>query len=141
MWISYEDMHRDPEGSIRRVADFLDRPLTDDQVYKKKKQVDKLNRLFNKTENINSLLLQVRRIAVHTSFEQMAQNPSVNYSHWDDLGLRDKNEAHFMRQGRVGDWRRHFDVETNKRFDDYIHEQLADSGMTFEYLPAAESKP
>jgi hypothetical protein len=34
MWISYEDMHRDPEGSIRRVADFLDRPLTDDQVYK-----------------------------------------------------------------------------------------------------------
>jgi hypothetical protein len=70
----------------------------------------------------------------------MAQNPSVNYSHWDDLGLRNKNEAHFMRQGRVGDWRRHFDAETSKRFDDYIHQQLANSELTFEYLPAAESK-
>lgn len=32
LWITYEEMHRDPEGSIRRVAHFLDRPLTDDQV-------------------------------------------------------------------------------------------------------------
>ena len=29
----------------------------------------------------------------------MARNPSVNYSHWDDLGLRNKDESHFMRQG------------------------------------------
>ena len=32
LWITYEEMHRDPEGSIRRVAEFLDHPLTDAQV-------------------------------------------------------------------------------------------------------------
>jgi len=32
LWLSYEEMHRDPEGSIRRISEFLDRPLTDDQV-------------------------------------------------------------------------------------------------------------
>lgn len=73
LWLSYEELHRDPEGSIRRVAQFLDRPLTDDQV---------------------------RLIAAHTRFDQMARNPSVNYSHWDDLGLRNKDESHFMRQGK-----------------------------------------
>ena len=32
LWITYEDMHKDPEGSVRRIAHFLDRPLTDEQV-------------------------------------------------------------------------------------------------------------
>lgn len=82
----------------------------------------------------------MRKIAAHTRFEKMAQNPSVNYSHWDDLGLRNKNEAHFMRQGRVGDWRRHFDAETNKKLDEFIQQKLADSGLTFDYLPTAASE-
>lgn len=68
----------------------------------------------------------------------MAQNPSVNYSHWDDLGLRDKNESHFMRKGRVGDWQHHFDEETSRRFNAFIHEHLQESGLQFEYLPATE---
>jgi len=70
-------MHKDPEGSIRIIAKFLDCSLTDDQV---------------------SL------IAEHTHFDRMAKNPSVNYSHWDDLGLRDKKESVFMRQGTYFIW-------------------------------------
>ncbi|XP_032786849.2 sulfotransferase 1E1 [Daphnia magna] len=111
LWITYEDMHRDPEGSIRRVAHFLDRALTDDQV---------------------------QLIAAHTRFESMAGNPSVNYSHWDDLGLRNKNEAPFMRSGRVGDWRRSFDADTNRRFDDFIRQHLESSELKFDYIPADE---
>ena len=59
LWLTYEDMHKDAQGSVRKIAKFLDKPLTDDQV---------------------------RLIVEHTSFDQMARNPSVNYSHWDDLG-------------------------------------------------------
>jgi len=44
-------------------------------------------------------LIQVDLIVEHTHFDRMAKNPSVNYSHWDDLGLRNKNESPFMRQG------------------------------------------
>lgn len=29
----------------------------------------------------------------------MSIDPSVNYQHWDDLGIRNKNEAKFMRKG------------------------------------------
>ena len=83
-------------------------------------------------------LIQVRLIAAHTRFESMAVNPSVNYSHWDDLGLRNKSEARFMRSGRVGDWRRHFDPETNRRFDDFIRQHLDGSQLKFDYLPPDE---
>jgi len=44
----------------------------------------------------------------HTKFDKMAENPSVNYEHWNDLGLRNKKEARFMRKGKVGDWKNHF---------------------------------
>lgn len=70
----------------------------------------------------------------------MSRNPSVNYSHWDDLGLRNKNEAHFMRNGRVGDWRRCFDADTNRRFDDFIQKHLQNSELKFDYLPAASDQ-
>ena len=49
-------------------------------------------------------ILQVSLIAEHTHFDRMAKNPSVNYSHWDDLGLRDKKESVFMRQGTYFIW-------------------------------------
>ena len=68
----------------------------------------------------------------------MARNPFVNYSHWDDLGLRNKNEAPFMRSGRVGDWRRHFDAEMNRRFDDFIRKHLENTELKFDFISANE---
>lgn len=131
LWITYEEMHRDPEGSIRRVANFLDRPLTDAQVF----TIQMIKKNFILTDCV---LFKVRLIAAHTRFDSMARNPSVNYSHWDDLGLRNKNEAHFMRNGRVGDWRRHFNSDINGRFDEFINQHLNSSELKFDYVPATE---
>lgn len=125
-------MHRDPEGSIRRVAHFLDRPLTDDQV-NCSVFPSSTQRGFN-----HVISIKVRLIAAHTRFDNMARNPSVNYSHWDDLGLRNKEEAPFMRNGLVGDWRSYFDPETNRRFDDFITQHLESSGLKFEFVTADE---
>ncbi len=32
LWLSYEEMHKDPYESVRRIAKFLGRTLTDEQV-------------------------------------------------------------------------------------------------------------
>lgn len=132
-------MHRDPEASIRRVAHFLDRPLTDDQVIESdSEKLLRNNYLMAELNWFFDLTHQVRLIAAHTRFDAMSRNPSVNYSHWDDLGLRNKNEARFMRNGRVGDWRRHFDIDTNRRFDEFVRQHLDNSELKFDYLPVDE---
>ena len=71
----------------------------------------------------------------HTRFERMAANPAVNYAHWDDLGLRNPSESRFMRQGCVGDWRRFFDVDTERRFDEWAAGSAAGTGLAFDYVP------
>ena len=61
-----------PVKTVRLIADFLDKPLTTSQIFD---------------------------IIQSTTFEQMKKNPLSNYSWWNDLGLRDKNESDFLRKG------------------------------------------
>lgn len=63
---------QDVISEIKRIASFLDKSFTDDQL---------------------------KVLAHHVSFQEMANNPSVNYGHWDDLGMRHKNECKFYRSG------------------------------------------
>ena len=63
---------QNPHEIIRKIAIFLGKPLRKEDIAK---------------------------IAELCRFEHMKENPSVNYSWWDDLGLRNKREAHFMRKG------------------------------------------
>ncbi|ESO02472.1 hypothetical protein HELRODRAFT_65652 [Helobdella robusta] len=74
LFITYEDLHSNSPKVIKRIADFLGTVLTDQQI---------------------------NEIAKETKFEKMKDNPSVNYSWWDDLGIRNKKEANFMRKGLV----------------------------------------
>lgn len=62
----------------------------------------------------------VKKLVEHTRFHNMAKNASVNYEHWDDIGFRNKNEAKFMRKGKVGDWRNYLSKEENEKFDEWI---------------------
>lgn len=63
---------------------------------------------------------QIRQLAEHTRFENMSANASVNYEHWDDLGFRNKQEAKFMRKGKVGDWKNYLGPKKNDKFDQWI---------------------
>lgn len=63
---------QDIRGNIRKICTFLEKDLSDEEV---------------------------DDIAEHCSFRNMSSNPSVNYQHWDDLGIRNKNEARFFRKG------------------------------------------
>jgi len=61
-----------PEEMVQKIAEFLGRSLTAEQI-----------------SNI------VRR----TRFDAMKQDSSVNYSWWDELGMRLPSESQFMRKG------------------------------------------
>ena len=91
--------------SVQKIAEFLDTPLT--------------------AEEIDLLVM-------HTSFKSMEENPAVNYSHWDDLGIRRKQEASFMRKGKVGDWKNYFSDELNQDFDAWIKANNK-AGFSFTY--------
>ncbi|XP_022256006.1 estrogen sulfotransferase-like isoform X2 [Limulus polyphemus] len=108
LFLFYEDLHKDIVASVKKIADFLGKSLTEEEI---------------------------ERIAYHCSFQQMAKNPSVNYSHWDDLDVRNKNEAEFMRKGIVGDWKNYFTKEMNQVMDEWIEEkfQSEETGLFFCY--------
>lgn len=59
-------------ATVRKVADFLGHSVTDQHIVE---------------------------IVMATRFEEMQNNPLVNYSWWDELGFRKKDEAHFLRKG------------------------------------------
>ncbi|GFQ88926.1 sulfotransferase 1E1 [Trichonephila clavata] len=102
----YEDLHKDIQGTIKKVATFLDRDVSD--------------------EEIND-------IVDHCSFHNMAQNPNVNYQHWDDLGIRKIHEAKFMRKGEIGDWKNYFTSEMCQSMDLWIEDNLKEISPFFNY--------
>lgn len=58
---------------VKRIAKFLGKDLSDEEA---------------------------ERLIHMTHFDQMKDNPKANYSWLDDAGVRDENEAQFMRKGK-----------------------------------------
>ena len=65
---------------------------------------------------------ELEAIARLTSFEAMKNDPRSNYEHWDMFGLRNIQEAPFMRAGTVGDHKRHINAKLEEEIDDWINE-------------------
>jgi len=63
-----------PEVTVRKIAEFLGHALT---------------------------AKQISDIVHQTHFDAMKQDSSVNYSWWDELGMRLPSESQFMRKGRA----------------------------------------
>lgn len=73
LFLKYEDFHKDFQTNARKVAQFLDVTLTDEQLHK---------------------------IEEHCVFKNMKANPATNYKYWDELGMRKKEGTEFMRKGQ-----------------------------------------
>ncbi|XP_065065263.1 sulfotransferase 1E1-like [Rhopilema esculentum] len=101
----YEELKADLAGNIRKVAKFLGKEITEEQV---------------------GILID------HLSFNKMKQNKSVNLEGLQD-GKDMKKEGSFIRKGEVGDWKNYFTVEMNKRMDEAIEKYLKPVGLEFRY--------
>lgn len=96
LFLTYEDLQRDPYKNVKEIATFLDKPVTDEQA---------------------SALVK------HCSFDNMKQNNSVNFDWLKDIGVANK-DVQFMRKGKVGDWKNHLSEDIAKKFDDMVATKL-----------------
>ncbi|XP_078508507.1 sulfotransferase 1B1-like [Lissotriton helveticus] len=103
LYIFYEDMKEDPKREIQKVVEFLGKDLE---------------------ENV------LEKIVKKTSFEVMKDNPLTNYE-TDSAPFFQTNISPFMRKGIAGDWKNHFTVAQNERFEEDYRRKMAGSPLCF----------
>ncbi|ELT92964.1 hypothetical protein CAPTEDRAFT_204539 [Capitella teleta] len=104
MYVNYEDLTEDPVKEVRRMAEFLGKKLTDQEIIK---------------------------IVEWTTFGNMAEEKSTNYDsikHHLDFKI-----SPYMRKGTVGDWKNHFNEEESKYIDEQDQKICAPLGLKFRY--------
>ena len=113
LFLFFEDMKRDLRGTIQKVADFLGKSLT-------KEQLDGLE--------------------TNLHFSSMKKNPWVNKSMAyayspltaEELEAKAAEELppQFMRKGETGDWKNHFSKETSDKMDAWIEKELSGTDLS-----------
>ena len=101
----FEDMKKDMAPSIKKVAKFLGKDVTDEMVGK---------------------------LVDHLGFTKMKHNAAVNREDGVLNGLFNE-DGHFMRKGEIGDWKNYFTDEMNKRMDEAIGKHFKPIGLEFQY--------
>uniref|UniRef100_A0A336MDZ2 CSON010573 protein n=1 Tax=Culicoides sonorensis TaxID=179676 RepID=A0A336MDZ2_CULSO len=91
--IKYEEMKKDLKQTLKELCQFLDKPLTED--------------------NLQTLLH-------HLSFENMKNNPATNYQDTREFMkvFRPDNEWKMIRKGQVGSFKEEMSSEFMKEFDE-----------------------
>ena len=101
----FEDMKKDLASSVRKVAKFLGKQVTDEKV---------------------------EALVDHLSFKKMKNNSAVNREDRKATKVF-TNNGNFMRKGEVGDWKNYFTDEMNKRMDEAIEKHFKAIGLEFQY--------
>lgn len=103
LFLYYEDTKKDIRGTLIKIANFLDKKLSDNDL--------------NKLEE-------------HFKIENFRKNKSVNNDHFIELGIASKNKEHqFIRKGEIGGWKKYFTPELNAEVDKWIQENLKDTDL------------
>uniref|UniRef100_A0A3Q3FPL8 Sulfotransferase n=2 Tax=Kryptolebias marmoratus TaxID=37003 RepID=A0A3Q3FPL8_KRYMA len=103
LFITFEEMIQDLLSAVKRIALFLDKQLTDDQL---------------------------ANVVKHSTFSNMKTIPRANYEQVPG-DLLSHHLGRFMRKGTIGDWKNHFTVAQNERFDEVFHRTMKDFPFPF----------
>ncbi|XP_075952641.1 amine sulfotransferase-like [Anarhichas minor] len=103
LFITYEEMIQDLHSAVERIALFLGKELTDEQL---------------------------ADVVKHSTFNNMKNIPQANYERVPGE-LLSHHQGRFMRKGTIGDWKSHFTVAQNEMFDKVFHGEMADIPLFF----------
>ncbi|CAH2086174.1 unnamed protein product [Euphydryas editha] len=106
LFLFYEELFKDMPAAIRRVAKFLGKEVTSEQVAK-------LNE--------------------HLDFKNFKKNKMVNLEEFQESGIFTKGPG-FVRKGKVGGWRDDFDEEMTEQAEKWIAENLRGTDFRFPNL-------
>uniref|UniRef100_A0A8C6UAA4 Sulfotransferase n=1 Tax=Neogobius melanostomus TaxID=47308 RepID=A0A8C6UAA4_9GOBI len=91
-------------------------------------EIDKLSRFLGL-----SVTPEIRQqITGQVQFDKMKKNDMTNYSTFGDV--LDFKVSPFMRKGKVGDWKNHFTVAQNEKFDEDFQQKMMDPTLQFRTL-------
>lgn len=104
LFVKFEDMKKSLPQVIRKVAEFLNKELSEEQM---------------------------SGLVKHLSFEKMRKNPVVNKSHYDKV---DKNGdvLKFMRSGKVGGYKEELSTEMKEKLLRWMEENLKNTTLRFD---------
>ncbi|XP_070555032.1 sulfotransferase 1E1-like [Ptychodera flava] len=93
--VTYEEMKQDLPGVVTKMADFLQRPLTEEDIDR----------------------------VIRTTTVEVMRNSLSKFIVTDDV-IVPEGENPFVRKGVVGDWKNHFTVAQSELFDSKIGEKI-----------------
>ncbi|KAK6968496.1 Sulfotransferase cytosolic 1B member 1, partial [Biomphalaria glabrata] len=109
--VYYEEMKKDCVKTIKELAEFLNVPASD-EFY--------------------------RNVTSACSFERMTkieEEHGKQYPEEIDAAMKQMNkEFKIFRKGTIGDWRNHFTVAQNERFEEYITAETTNKQLKFKFI-------
>ncbi|KAL7399447.1 hypothetical protein ABVT39_024420 [Epinephelus coioides] len=96
----------------------------EDMVEDTGREVDKLCSFLGLTRSDE----EKKRVAGGSQFDNMKKDDMANYSLHP---VMDFKISHFMRKGKVGDWKNHFTVSQNEEFDEDYKKKMTDPTLQF----------
>ncbi|KAL2559162.1 Cytosolic sulfotransferase 13 [Forsythia ovata] len=103
LFLKYEDMKEQPNANLRRIAEFLGRP-------------------FSNEEEESGMVEGILKLC---SFDTLS-NLKINRT--GKLSSGEENKA-FFRQGKVGDWKNHLPIEMAQKLDQITEQKFSGSGL------------
>ncbi|KAI5632725.1 sulfotransferase domain-containing protein [Phthorimaea operculella] len=110
LFLFYEDLVKDLPAAVRKVAKFLNKEYTEEQI---------------------------AGLCDHLSIDSFKKNKSVNFDIGSQIaGLMNSGEQGFVRKGKSGGWRDYFDEEMMQQADTWMQQNLRDTDLRFPHLEA-----
>ncbi|KAI5632727.1 sulfotransferase domain-containing protein [Phthorimaea operculella] len=108
LFMYYEDMLKYLPAAVRKVAKFLNKEYTEEQI---------------------------AGLCDHLSFDNFKKNKSVNFDVVKAIpGMTISGEEAFIRKGKSGGWRDYFDEEMMQQADTWMQQNLRDTDFRFPHV-------
>lgn len=96
----------------------------EDLIEDKRQEIDKLCSFLGLSPSAE----EKERVITDTKFDNMKENKMTNFSNSKAM---DHKVSPFMRKGKVGDWKNHFTVAQNEKFDEDYRQKMKNSSLQF----------